>query len=113
MFIPLLGDLEHEEFWVLLLNRNNRAIHRFMTSKGGITSTIIDVRMIMKTALERPATSMILCHNHPSGNTMPSDADQQITRKLKEAGKLMDIQVLDHIIIAQKSYYSFADNGLL
>jgi DNA repair protein RadC len=67
----------------------------------------------MKTAVDKSATSMILCHNHPSGNTMPSDADQQITRKLKEAGKLMDIQVLDHIIIAQKSYYSFADNGLL
>lgn len=113
IFIPLLGDLEHEEFWILLLNRNNKVLERFMSSKGGITGTVIDVRSIMKRAVEKTATSMILCHNHPSGNLNPSDADQQITRKLKEAGKIMDIQILDHLIVTQKSYYSFADNGIL
>lgn len=112
-FTPLLGDLDHEEFWVLLLNRNNKVIDKYMASKGGITGTVIDVRTIMKNALEKLATSMILCHNHPSGNLVPSDADQQITKKLKDAGKIMDIQVLDHLIITQKSYYSFADNGIL
>lgn len=112
-FTPLLADLDHEEFWILFLNRNNRINDKFMASKGGITGTVIDVRTIMKTAVEKLATSMVLCHNHPSGNLIPSDADHQITQKLKEAGKLLDIQVLDHIIITQKSYYSFADNGIL
>jgi len=112
-FMPLLGDLDHEEFWILLLNRNNKVIDKFMASKGGITGTVIDVRSILKTAVEKLATSMILCHNHPSGNLTPSDADHQITQKLKEAGKIMDIQVLDHLIITQKNFFSFADNGVL
>jgi len=98
---------------VLLLNRSNEVIHQYMVSKGGISSTVIDVRMILKTALEKYATSMILCHNHPSGNLTPSDADMQITRKIKEAGRIMEVQVLDHLIITQKNYYSFADNGIL
>lgn len=110
---PLLGDLDHEEFWILLLNRSNKVIDKFMASKGGITGTVIDVRNIMKTAVEKVSTSMILCHNHPSGNLTPSDADLQITRKLKDAGKIMDIQVLDHLIITQQGYFSFADNGIL
>lgn len=113
ILMPLLGDLDHEEFWILLLNRNNKVIHRFMTSKGGLTATVIDVRTILKTAIDRLATSMILSHNHPSGNLTPSDADMQITRKLKEAGKIMDIQVLDHVIVSHYGYYSFADNGQL
>ena len=113
ILMPLLGDLDHEEFWIMLLNRSNKVIHQFMTSKGGLTATVIDVRTILKTAIERLATAMILSHNHPSGNLTPSDADMQITRKLKEAGKIMDIQVLDHVIVSQKGYYSFADNGLL
>ncbi len=113
LFTPLLGDLEHEEFWILLLKRNNKVIDKFMASKGGITGTVIDVRTIMKIALEKVATSMILCHNHPSGNLLPSDADHQITQKLKDAGKILDIQVLDHLIITQKNYDSFADNGAL
>lgn len=113
LFSSLLGDLDHEEFWILFLNRNNKIIDKFMASKGGITGTLIDVRSIMKIAVEKVATSMILCHNHPSGNLLPSDADHQITQKLKDAGKIMDIQVLDHIIVTQKSYYSFADNGVL
>ena len=113
LFSPLLGDLDHEEFWILLLNRSNKVIDKFMASKGGITGTVIDVRNIMKTAVEKVSTSMILCHNHPSGNLTPSDADLQITRKLKDAGKIMDIQVLDHLIITQQGYFSFADNGIL
>lgn len=113
LFMPLLGDLDHEEFWILLLNRHNKIIDRFMASKGGITGTVIDVRSIMKVALDKLATSMILCHNHPSGNLSPSDADQQITQKLKEAGKMVDIQVLDHLIITQKKYLSFADEGMI
>jgi DNA repair protein RadC len=113
IFTPLLGDLDHEEFWVLLLNRHNKVIDKFMASKGGITGTVIDVRSIMKTALDKLSTSMILCHNHPSGNLSPSDADHQITQKLKDAGKIIDIQVLDHLIITQKKYFSFADEGIL
>jgi DNA repair protein RadC len=113
IFIPLLGDLDHEEFWILLLNRYNKVIDKFMASKGGITGTVIDVRSIMKTAIDKLATSMILCHNHPSGNLSPSDADHQITQKLKEAGKIMDIQVLDHLIITQQKYFSFADEGMI
>ncbi len=113
LFMPLLGDLDHEEFWILLLNRSNRVTGKFMASKGGITGTVIDVRSILKTAVEKLATAMILCHNHPSGNLTPSDADQQITRKLKEAGKIMDIEVLDHLIVTQSGYYSFADEGVL
>ena len=113
IFNPLLGDLEYEEFWILLLNRSNKVISRFMTSMGGLTSTIIDVRSIMRKALDKAATGMILCHNHPSGNLLPSDADLSITRKIRDAGVIMDVKVLDHLIITQKSYYSFADNGVL
>jgi DNA repair protein RadC len=113
LFVPWLGDLDHEEFWILLLNRNNKVIEKFMASKGGITGTVIDVRSIMKTAVEKLATAMILCHNHPSGNLAPSDADHQITRKLKDAGKILDIQVLDHLVVAQKGFFSFADEGVL
>jgi len=109
----LLSDLPHEEFWVLLLNRNNLVIDRFMASSGGISGTVIDVRLIMKRALEKLACSIILCHNHPSGNLIPSDADKEITRKVKEAGKQLDMPVLDHLIIANDSYFSFADEGLL
>jgi len=113
IFKPLLSDLPHEEFWVLLLNRNNLVIDRFMASSGGISGTVIDVRLIMKRALEKLACSIILCHNHPSGNLIPSDADKEITRKVKEAGKQLDMPVLDHLIIANDSYFSFADEGLL
>jgi DNA repair protein RadC len=84
-----------------------------MTSRGGLTSTIIDVRAIMKIALDKAATCMILGHNHPSGNLTPSDADHMITKKIKESGVIMDIKVLDHLIITQTSYFSFADHGLL
>jgi DNA repair protein RadC len=113
IFKPLLSDLPHEEFWVLLLNRNNLYIDKMMVSQGGLAGTVIDVRIILKMALDKLACSIILCHNHPSGNLVPSEADKDITKKIKEAGKHMDIPVLDHIIIGNGSYFSFADDGLI
>lgn len=113
MYRPVIADLPHEEFWITLLNRANKVRHRFNISKGGLTGTVIDVRLILKKALENNAASMILCHNHPSGNIQPSDADLQITRKLKEAGKIMEIPVLDHLIVTEIGYFSFADEGVL
>jgi DNA repair protein RadC len=111
IFQPLLGDLPHEEFWILLLNRSHRVIDKFMVSRGGLTGTVIDVRIILKTALEKLASAMILCHNHPSGSLVPSEADEQITRKIRDAGKMLDIPALDHLIIANDRYFSFADEG--
>jgi DNA repair protein RadC len=108
-----LADLSHEEFWILLLNRSNKIIQKRKISQGGISGTVTDIRMILKFAIEALASAMILCHNHPSGNLQPSEADIQITRKLKEAAGLMDIGLLDHIIIAGKGYFSFADENLL
>ena len=113
IFKPLLSDLPHEEFWILLLNRNNLVIDKVMVSQGGLSGTVIDVRIILKMALEKLACSIILCHNHPSGNLIPSEADKEITRKIKEASKHMDIPVLDHVIIGNGSYFSFADEGLI
>lgn len=113
LYRPVIADLPHEEFWITLLNRANKVRHRFNISKGGLTGTVIDVRLIMKKALENNASSLILCHNHPSGNTQPSDADIQITRKLKDAGKIMEIPVLDHLIVTENGYFSFADEGML
>lgn len=113
IFKPLLSDLPHEEFWVLLLNRNNLVIDKTMVSQGGLAGTVIDVRIILKMALDKLACSIILCHNHPSGNLIPSEADKDITKKIKEAGKHMDIPVLDHIIIGNGSYFSFADEWLI
>jgi DNA repair protein RadC len=110
---PALGDLSHEEFWVVMLNRANKVMSRYNVSKGGMTGTVIDVRMILKKALDCKASSMILGHNHPSGNLLPSDSDIKITLKLKEAGLIMDIPVLDHIIVTANGYYSFADEGVL
>ncbi|HAH23765.1 MAG TPA: hypothetical protein DCL77_08410 [Prolixibacteraceae bacterium] len=113
IFKPLLSDLAHEEFWILLLNRNNLVLDKYMVSQGGLSGTVIDVRIILKMALEKLACSIILCHNHPSGNLVPSEADKEITRKIKEAGKHMDIPVLDHVIIGNGSYFSFADEGMI
>lgn len=110
---PLLADLPHEEFWILLLNRANKVIEKRRISQGGITGTVTDVRMILKMALDSLATSMILCHNHPSGNIQPSEADLSITRRIRESASLMDITVLDHIIVAGKAYYSLADENQL
>ncbi|GAB3717411.1 RadC family protein [Flavobacterium koreense] len=109
---PIIGELPHEEFWVLYLNNSNKVIHKSQLSKGGITGTVVDSRIIFKTALEYNATSLILTHNHPSGKLLASDADKEVTKKLKLAGQQMDIFVLDHIIITENGYYSFNDNGI-
>lgn len=113
LFQPNLADLPYEEFWILLLNRSNKIIDKRKISQGGTSGTVIDVKLILKDAIEKLATSIILCHNHPSGNTQPSEKDISITNKLKEAAKIMEIPVLDHIIITDSSYYSFADEGIL
>lgn len=110
---PSIGDLSHEEFWVLFLNRRNKVMDKQKLSQGGMTGTVIDVRLVLKSALEKHATSLIFCHNHPSGNLEPSDADKRITRQLKEAAALMDIPVIDHLIVTQSGFFSFADEGLL
>lgn len=108
---PLIGDLNHEEFWIIYLNRRNGILGSEKLSQGGMTGTVIDVRLVLKSALEKHATSLIGCHNHPSGNLEPSDADKKITKQLKEAALIMDIPLIDHLIIAQSGYYSFADEG--
>jgi len=110
---PILIDLPHEEFWILLLNRANRVMTRERISIGGVAGTVVDAKMIFKKALEQLASSIVLCHNHPSGNLNPSQADIKITRKLKTAGESLDIAVLDHLIVSEKGYYSFADEGML
>ena len=109
---PVIGELPHEEFWVLYLNNSNKVIYKSQLSKGGITGTVVDIRLIFKTAFEYNATAIILAHNHPSGVLQASDADKQITRKLKDAGKNLDINVLDHIIITENGYLSFMDEGI-
>lgn len=113
IFNPLMEDLPHEEFWILFLNRANKVMGRMKISQGGVSGTVTDVRIVMKKAIESLASGLVICHNHPSGNNSPSDADIRITQKIKEAGALMDIQLLDHLIICGKNYYSFADNGAL
>jgi DNA repair protein RadC len=108
-----LVDLHHEEFWILILDRANQIIKSENISKGGITGTVVDSRLIFKSAIENLASGIILCHNHPSGNNQPSQADIDLTQKVKQAGKMFDIQVLDHIIIAGGKFYSFADEGMI
>jgi DNA repair protein RadC len=110
---PVLSDLPHEEFWVLFLNRSNKVMNRMKLSQGGISGTVTDIRMIMKRAIEYLSSGIIVCHNHPSGNLNPSESDSRITQKIKEAGNILDVQLLDHLIISEKEYYSFADNGLI
>ncbi len=109
---PIIGELPHEEFWIIYLNNSNKVISKSQLSKGGITGTLVDTRLVFKVALEMGATSLILCHNHPSGTIMPSDADKLITKKLKLAGDSLDVKVLDHLIITETKYYSFADEGI-
>lgn len=109
---PVIGELEHEEFWIVYLNNSNKVIHFSQLSKGGITGTLVDVRLVLKQALELGAIGLILAHNHPSGTLKPSAADKQITEKLKKAADALDIKVLDHLIITQKEYFSFADNNI-
>ena len=108
-----LKDYSHEVFAVVFMNRANKINHFEVMSKGGLTQTIVDPRLIFKKAFEVDATSIILCHNHPSGSLRPSRQDEELTEKLRNAGKLIDIQVVDHLIVSDEGYYSFADEGLM
>jgi len=111
---PDLSDLAHEEFWILLLNRANEVLAKINVSKGGTAGTVVDGKIIMKHAIEMPrCCGIVLGHNHPSGNLRPSEADIKITQKLKEIASFMDINLIDHIIVGENAYYSFADEGIL
>lgn len=110
---PIIGDLEHEEFWVLFLNNSNKVLAKTQISKGGLTATVVDIRLLFKRAIELASVGMIVCHNHPSGKLEPSQADKQLTEKIKRAGATLDIKLLDHLIITEKWYFSFADEGIL
>jgi DNA repair protein RadC len=109
---PYLMDLQHEQFWVLLLNRANEVIRPQQISIGGVSGTVADPKMIFKAAIEHLASAIILVHNHPSGNLTPSQADKDLTKKVKEAGRTLDIPVLDHLIFSDNGYFSFADEGI-
>ena len=108
---PLIGDLTHEEFWVIYVNNSNRILSKTMLGRGGLTSTVVDVRILYKKAIELSAVGIVLCHNHPSGKLTPSASDEELTEKIKTAGDSLDIKLLDHLIITEKSYFSFADHG--
>ena len=108
---PLLEDLAVEQFWTLYLNNSNKVLSKQKISEGGMTGTVVDIRLILKRALELNATAMVLSHNHPSGTLLPSQADVMITEKIKNAAQYMDIKLLDHLIITDQSYFSFADQG--
>lgn len=110
---PLIGEIATEEFWIVYLNNSNKILHKSQLSSGGLTGTVVDVRLVFKKAVEINSTAIILCHNHPSGNTKPSDADIQLTKKMKLGGETLDVKVLDHLIITEKAYFSFADEGLI
>jgi DNA repair protein RadC len=113
LIAPMLNDLHHEEFWLILLNRANEVIHCHAVSKGGSTGTVVDIKQVFKTALDANATSVIAIHNHPSGSLNPSQQDREVTQKLKSAGKVLECPLLDHLIVSERGYYSFADQGLL
>ena len=106
-------DLPHEEFWVLLLNRANRVIDTIKVSQGGTSATVVDVKLVMRSALQQLASAVILCHNHPSNNLKPSQADDRVTEKIRSAAALFDISVLDHIIVGEDGYFSYLDEGRL
>jgi DNA repair protein RadC len=110
---PIIGELSHEEFWVLFLNNANKILFKAQLSKGGMTGTVVDVRIIFKIAFEQNAVAIILAHNHPSGKLQASEADIQVTKKIQSAGKQLDIPVLDHLIVTEHGYFSFADEGIL
>jgi DNA repair protein RadC len=109
---PLLSDRHHEEFWMLMLNRANEVIERKCISVGGTSGTVVDIKLALKTAIDHRASGFIAVHNHPSGNLEPSHADIDLTDKLKTAGRMIDMPMLDHLIISERGYYSFADEGL-
>ncbi len=110
---PIIGDLRHEEFWIIYLNNSNKIVYKTQLSKGGLTGTFVDIRLVFKKAIEVLSTGVILCHNHPSGTLKPSKADKGLTLKIQKAGKTLDIKVLDHLIITENAYFSFADTNLL
>lgn len=110
---PLLGDLGHEEFWVLFLNNANEVMAKQQLSKGGFTGTLVDLRLLFKRALELQSIAIIVCHNHPSGKLKPSKSDKHLTDKIKQGGETLDIKLLDHLIITEKAYFSFTDEGVL
>ena len=110
---PIIGELFHEEFWVIYLNSSNKVLMKSFLSKGGITSTSVDLRLILKSALQIGAVGLVLAHNHPSGALRPSGADKNIIKKIKQAAEILDIKVVDHLIITENSYFSFADKRLL
>lgn len=110
---PFLSELPTEEFWAVFLNQSNKVIHKTGISRGGIAQAVVDIRVLYKLALEQYATSVIVAHNHPSGNLKPSPEDLKLTKDIKAAGELLKIPLLDHLIISQKSYFSFADENLL
>lgn len=110
---PHLGDLQTEEFWAIFLNQSNRILGKSKLSSGGINQSVVDVRILFKTAIEHFATGIVIAHNHPSGNLKPSQEDLKITKQISEGGKILNIQLLDHLIIAQNSYLSFSDENLL
>ncbi len=110
---PLLADLNHEVFCVLYLNQSNKVLRHELVSSGGLTGTVADIRIILKNALLHQANGLILAHNHPSGNPGPSQADKELTRRIKEAATLMDIRLLDHLIVAQTTCFSMQDEGLI
>lgn len=113
IFMSFLQDLPHEEFWIMLLNRANKIIEYKRMSIGGVAGTVSDIKLILKAAIEKLASGIIICHNHPSGNKKPGDTDNNLTKKLQEACNIVDIKLLDHIIIADNNYYSYADEGAL
>ena len=113
VFKTVMGDQPYEEFWILLMNRANRLIRKCCISEGGISGTVVDPKKVFKIALDHHATGIILGHNHPSGNTKPSESDIRITNKIMEAGKVLEVSVLDHLIVTDDSFYSFSDNGML
>lgn len=113
LFQPMLSDLPHEEFWILFLNNSNGYMDKQRLSIGGLSDTSADIRIIMKMAIERLASRIALCHNHPSGNVSPSKQDITLTQKINEGGKLLDILLIDHLIVADQKYYSFGDEGAL
>ncbi len=113
VFHSLLADIQHEEFWLMILNTANKMLETLKISQGGLSGTVVDIKIIMQKAIEKNASAIIVCHNHPSGNNKPSNADIKLTKKIQQACQLMDIRFLDHIIVADKDFYSFADQGLI
>lgn len=113
IFSPYLSDLQTEEFWAIFVNQDNRAVHYTKLTTGGINYSVVDVRILFKTALEHFATGIFVAHNHPSGSLKPSEDDRRITQQIAKAGEIMNVKLLDHLIINQNSYFSFADEGIL